>query len=58
MIRVLFLFAVLFVVFWAVIQGSRHLTGKQALGLTKTAGLSIICACLALMAMFGLVVLF
>ena len=58
MIRVLFLFVVLFIVFFAVIQGSRYLTGKQALALTKIAGLSIICASLAIVVMFGLVVLF
>lgn len=58
MVRVLFLFVVLFIVFFALIQGSRYLTGKQALALTKIAGLSIICSSLALLVMFGLVVLF
>lgn len=58
MIRVLFLFVVLFFVFWLIIQGSRYMTGKQALALTKIAGYSIICASLALLVMFGLVLLF
>jgi hypothetical protein len=58
MVRVLFLFVVLFIAFFAVIQGSRYLTGKQALALTKIAGLSIICSSLAIAVMFGLVILF
>ena len=58
MVRVLFLFVILFMLFFALIQGSRYMTGKQALALTKIAGLSIICSSLALLVMFGLVVLF
>jgi len=58
MVRVLFLFVVLFILFFALIQGARYLTGKQALALTKIAGLSIICTSLALLVMFGLVILF
>ncbi len=58
MIRILFLFAILFAIFWVIIQGARYMTGKDALALTKIAGLSIICSSLALVVMFGLVVLF
>jgi len=58
MIRVLFLFLFLFFVFWLSIQGFRHLTGKQALALTKIAGISIICSSLAIAVMFILVILF
>jgi hypothetical protein len=58
MIRVIFLFVVLFSVFWGAIQGFRYITGKQALALTKIAGYSIICSSLALLVMFGLVIIF
>ena len=58
MIRVLFLFLILAVMFAAVIQGSRYLTGKQALALTKITGLAILSSSLALLVMFGLVILF
>lgn len=58
MIRVLFLFLFLAFMFGAVIQGARYLTGKQALALTKITGLAILASSLALVVMFGLVVLF
>lgn len=58
MIRVLFLFMILFFVFWTIIQGARYVTGKQLLALTKIAGYSIISASLAMIVMFVLVVLF
>lgn len=58
MIRVILLFLVLAVVFGAVIQGSRYLNGKQALALTKITGLAILASSLALLVMFGLVILF
>jgi hypothetical protein len=57
-IRVFVLFLVLSLMFAAVIAGTRYLTGKQLLNLTKIAGYSIICSLLALLTMFGLVVLF
>jgi hypothetical protein len=58
MIRVFFLFLILFVAFGALIQGFRFMTGKQALVLTKIAGYSILASSLALLVMFGLVILF
>jgi len=58
MIRVILLFLVLAVIFGAVIQGSRYLSGKQALALTKITGLAILSSSLALLVMFGLVILF
>ena len=58
MIRVLFLFVVLFILFFALIKGARYLTGKQALTLTKITGLAILSSSLALLVMFGLVILF
>ena len=58
MIRVIFLFLVLFIVFWLLIAGARKLSGKEALALTKIAGFSILASSLALAVMFSLVVLF
>lgn len=58
MIRVLFLFFILFFVFWAAIQGARYLTGKEVLALTKSVGYAILCSSLAIAVMFILVVLF
>lgn len=58
MIRVILLFLVLAVVFGAVIQGARYLNGKKALALTKITGLAILSSSLALLVMFGLVILF
>ena len=45
-------------VFWLLIAGARKLSGKEALALTKIAGLSILASSLALVVMFGLVILF
>lgn len=58
MIRVFILFLFLFGLFWVAIQGARYMTGKQALALTKIAGYSILASSLALVVMFGLVILF
>ena len=58
MIRVIFLFLVLFAFFWILIAGARKLSGKEALALTKIAGLSILVSSLVLVIMFGLVILF
>ena len=58
MMRVVLLFLVLAVLFGAVIQGVRYLNGKQALALTKITGLAILSSSLALLVMFGLVILF
>ena len=58
MIRVLLLFLFLSFLFSAVIQGARYLSGKEALALTKITGLAILSSSLALVVMFGLVILF
>ena len=58
MMRVVLLFLVLAVLFGAVIQCFRYLNGKQALALTKITGLAILSSSLALLVMFGLVILF
>jgi hypothetical protein len=58
MIRVIFLFLVLTAVVWIGILGVQKITGKQALNLTKAAVYAIISSTVAIMLMFGLVLLF
>ena len=58
MIRVILLFVLLFVLFWAIISIARKMSGREALALTRIVGYSIICSSLALLAMVGLVILF
>lgn len=58
MIRVLFLFLMLMVISYAGILAAEKITGKQFLKLTKIAGYVIISSMLAIMLMFGLVILF
>jgi hypothetical protein len=58
MIRVLFLFVALSFLAYLGIKFAERVTGKQLLQLTKIAGYSIICSSLAMLVMFGLVVLF
>lgn len=58
MIRVIFLFVVLSLLAYLGIKLAEQTTGKQFFQLTKIAGYVIICSSLALLVMFGLVVLF
>ena len=58
MIRVIMLFLFLAVIVFLAIQGVQKMTGKQALGLTKTAVYATISSAVAIMLMFGLVVFF
>lgn len=58
MIRVLFLFVVLTALIWLGLLAAQKMTGKQALSLTKNAGIAILCSSVALVLMFGLVILF
>jgi hypothetical protein len=58
MIRVILLFLVLAALVWAGILGVQKMTGKQALDLTKAAVYAIISASVAMILMFGLVILF
>ena len=58
MIRVVFAFVVLFVLFFMAIKFAQSMTGKQALELTKIAGYSIICTVLTLAVLISIVVLF
>ena len=58
MIRVMFLFLLLMVVSYVGILAAEKITGKQFLKLTKIAGYVIISSALAIMLMFGLVILF
>ena len=58
MIRVIFLFVVLTALVWAGILGVQKLSGSQALNLTKALAYAIISASVAMILMFGLVILF
>jgi hypothetical protein len=58
MIRVLFLFVILFILIYLGILGVQKITGQQFFKLTKIAGYVIISSMLAIMLMFGLVILF
>jgi hypothetical protein len=58
MIRVILLFVVLAALVWGGILGVQKLTGKQALSLTKAGMYAIISSTVAIMLMFGLVILF
>ncbi len=58
MIRVIFLFLILTALTWIGILGVQKMSGKQALDLTKAAVYAIISASVAMLLMFGLVILF
>ena len=58
MIRVVVLFLILSIISAVAIIGIQKISGKQALALTKVAGLAIISASVAIALMFGLVILF
>lgn len=58
MIRVIFLFIVLALLVWLGILGVQKMSGKQALDLTKAAVYAIISSSVAILIMFGLVILF
>jgi hypothetical protein len=58
MIRVIFLFLVLSVLVYLGMIAVQKMSGKQALNLTKIAVQAIISSTVAIMLMFGLVILF
>lgn len=58
MIRVVLLFVILTALVWGGILGVQKMTGKQALDLTKAAVYAIISSSVAMILMFGLVILF
>jgi hypothetical protein len=58
MIRVVFLFLVLSVLIYLGIIAVQKMSGKQAINLTKIAVQAIISSTVAIMLMFGLVILF
>jgi hypothetical protein len=58
MIKVLFAFVVLFMVFYSVITLARKMTGKEALALTKILGYSILCSLLTIAVLISIVVIF
>ena len=58
MIKVVFAFIVLFVLFFMGITLARNMTGKEALALTKMLVYSIICSLLTIGVLISIVVLF
>lgn len=58
MIRVVLLFVVLAALIWLGILGVQKMTGTQALNLTKAGMYAIISSTVAIVLMFGLVILF
>jgi hypothetical protein len=58
MIRVVLLFVILAALVWGGILGVQKMSGKQALSLTKAGMYAIISSAVAIMLMFGLVILF
>ena len=58
MIGVILLFLILSVLIYFGIQGIQKMTGAQALFLTKTGMYAIISATLAMLLMFGIVIVF
>jgi hypothetical protein len=58
MIKVVFAFVVLFILFFMGITFARNMTGKEALALTKMLGYSIICAVLTITVLISIVVIF
>ena len=58
MVRVLILFLILAVLCYLGIKATEKMTGKQLVLLTKIAGYVIISSTLAMVLMFGLVILF
>ena len=58
MIKVVFAFVVLFVLFFTGITLARNMTGKEALALTKMLGYSILCSLLTIAVLISIVVLF
>lgn len=58
MIKVLFAFVVLFVLFFTGITLARNMTGKEALVLTKMLGYSILCSLLTIAVLISVVVIF
>ena len=58
MIRMVLVFALVFVAFWIGILAFRNLTGKEKWELTKTIGYAIICAVLTMLVLVGIVIIF
>lgn len=58
MIRVIFLFVALAALVWLGLLAVQKMSGKQALDLTKNAVYAIISSAVAIVLMFGLVLLF
>ena len=58
MIKVVFAFILLFILFFMGITFSRNMTGKEALALTKMLGYSILCSLLTIAVLISIVVIF
>jgi len=58
MIRMLFIFALLFAGFFVGIKALRELNGKEAWELTKTIGYSILCSLLTIAVLISIVFIF
>lgn len=58
MIRMLFIFALLFTGFFVGIRALRTLNGQEAWALTKTIGYSIMCSLLTIAVLVSIVIIF
>lgn len=58
MIKIIFAFVVLCILFFLGIKLAQKMTGKEALALTKIVGYSILCAVLSMAVLSGIVILF
>lgn len=58
MIKIIFAFVVLCILFFLGIKLAQKMTGKEALALTKIVGYSILCSVLSMTVLVGIVILF
>jgi hypothetical protein len=58
MIKIIFAFVVLCILFFLGIKLAQKMTGKEALALTKIVGYSILCSVLSMAVLISIVVIF
>lgn len=58
MIKIIFAFVVLCILFFFGIKLAQKMSGKEALALTKIVGYSILCSVLSIAVLVGIVILF
>lgn len=58
MIKIIFAFVLLCILFFLGIKLAQKMTGKEALALTKIVGYSILCSVLSMTVLVGIVILF